>query len=393
MDKGYTVVDMDTHVGPNMDVLERYMDPSFKPRVKELAPYERVIESYGGRRVVYAVGNVPFDRFPGTAPNPEDTMPVHGGRGGNEGRSHATYRVTPQQDVQHGNSQGRLEDMDLEGRDIDFIYPGDWVGALNALEDPTLAEGHYKAYHRFMQEYTSANSDRLKGALQVTARDVEWTVSELKTWGNEKWVSAVWVQLPEGTPVDHPDLEPIWATMNDLDLPLVHHSFYMMPPYFPGYQDIWGNAVVARTFAHPWGAQRLYAYVILSGMLDRYPNFRVACSEVGHGWLPNILKRLDFNKSYLTGITPDLEHTAVEYAQMGRVMVAAEPFEGPEMTKACIDILGEECLMFQSDYPHGQCWFPDTVNTVVGWPIWKELGDSAFKKFMGENALRFLRII
>ena len=240
MDKEYNVIDMDTHVGPNMEVLEGYMDPSFRPRLEELRPYERVIESYSGRRTLYAVGTIPFDRFPGTAPKPEDTMPVHGGRGGNEGRSHATYREKPQPDVQNGNPQGRLQDMDLEWRDVDFIYPGDWAGALNGLEDPSLAEGHYRAFHRFMQEYTSVNTDRLKGSLQVTAADVEWSVSELKTWGNEKWVSAVWVHLPETIPVDHPALEPIWATMNDLDLPLAHHSFYMTPPYFPGYQDIWG---------------------------------------------------------------------------------------------------------------------------------------------------------
>jgi len=48
----------------------------------------------------------------------------------------------------------------------------------------------------------------------------------------------------------------------------------MEPPYFPGYRDIWGNTVVARTAAHPWGAARLCAYLILSGLFDRYPNLR-----------------------------------------------------------------------------------------------------------------------
>ena len=31
------------------------------------------------------------------------------------------------------------------------------------------------------------------------------------------------------------------------------------------------------------------------------------------------------------------------------------------MTKACIDILGDGVLMHQSDYPHGEAYFPDTA--------------------------------
>ena len=200
--------------------------------------------------------------------------------------------------------------------------------------------------------------------------DPEWAISEIKKWANSKWVAAVWIHLPPGLPVDDPDLDPVFATMNDLDLPLVHHSFFMEPPYFPGHQDIWGNSVVARTAAHPWGAGRLCAYLIVSGLFDKYPNLRASVSEVGHGWLPNWVIRLGFNKSYGQGLTPELKYTPIEYVQMGRFRCAAEPFEGPLMTEACVKILGEDCLMHQSDYPHGQAWFPETAKEVMEWDFW-----------------------
>ena len=88
---------------------------------------------------------------------------------------------------------------------------------------------------------------------------------------DQAWLAAVSVMLPEGLPVDDPSLDPIWSAMNEADLPLVHHSFFYEPPYFPGYRDIWGNLAIARMAAHPWGAQRLTAHVILSGMLDPFP--------------------------------------------------------------------------------------------------------------------------
>ena len=39
MRNGYKVYDVDTHVMPIAEVLERYVDPSFRPRLVELAPY------------------------------------------------------------------------------------------------------------------------------------------------------------------------------------------------------------------------------------------------------------------------------------------------------------------------------------------------------------------
>ena len=36
MENGLKVIDMDTHVNPSMEVLERYLEPSFRPRFEEL---------------------------------------------------------------------------------------------------------------------------------------------------------------------------------------------------------------------------------------------------------------------------------------------------------------------------------------------------------------------
>ena len=63
----------------------------------------------------------------------------------------------------------------------------------------------------------------------------------MKALTNESWVAAVAPVLPEGMPVDHPALDPLWDVMNDAHLPILHHSFTFEPPYFPGYRDMWGQ--------------------------------------------------------------------------------------------------------------------------------------------------------
>jgi len=401
MKNGLKIADMDTHVDPSLDVLEKYVEPSFRSRLPELDPYRLARrntrrgdnqETAGGTRL--SMGALPLNRWPGTKLEAAHQTPGAPGQAGARAGTVSMHRgpVTP--GVEDENSEGRLIDMDLEGRDLDFVFPGTWASTLTGIydKDVTLAEGLYRGYHNYMDTYTSVAPDRIKASLQVPGSDPEWAISEIKKWANSKWVSAVWIHLPQGLPIDDPDLDPVIATMNDLDIPLVHHSFFMEPPYFPGYQDIWGNSVVARTAAHPWGAGRLCAYLIVSGMFDKYPNLRASVSEVGHGWLPNWVIRLGFNSSYGQGLTPTLKYTPIEYVQMGRFRCAAEPFEGPLMTKACIEILGEDCLMHQSDYPHGQAWFPETAQEVIGWDIWSNFSKDALQKHMYNNAVDFLRM-
>ena len=392
MKKGYKVIDIDTHVNPSYDTLVKYVEPGFRSRLDELKPYIRTVGDYNA----LSLASIPFDRFPGEAPKDEDTQARVGGRGALEGRvtkASSHHRVDPQHGVSDENAEGRLMDMDLEGRDVDVIIPGTWANGLTSLDDVTLAEGLYTAYHRYMGEFCSKEPSRLKSLILAPTADIEWTVSEVKALAAESWVVGVSPILPEGMPVDHPALDPLWEVMNDAHLPILHHSFTFEPPYFPGYRDLWGNIVVARTASHPWGAARLLSYLIVGRIFDRFPNLNAGAAEVGHGWLPHWLIRLGEMINYVSGATPALEYKPIEYSQMGRFRCGAEPFEGPEMTKACIDLLGTEALMHQSDYPHGEAHFPDTAEMVIDWPFWNDLGTEALQKHMAGNAEKLLRLL
>ena len=48
MRAGLRIYDSDTHVNPAAEVLDRYVDPEFRPRLAELAPYRIVLKSKGG---------------------------------------------------------------------------------------------------------------------------------------------------------------------------------------------------------------------------------------------------------------------------------------------------------------------------------------------------------
>ncbi|HLG71196.1 MAG TPA: amidohydrolase family protein [Chloroflexota bacterium] len=396
MRQGYKVIDMDTHVTPSTDVLLRYADSRLKAREDELTPYIRMVKTLPGRGhpetdyPLLRIKPIPYERVAGQKEGAKVETTGAGSKGALEGRVDNLAGKGISVGIQHDNSAGRLHDMDVEGVDIDLIIPGTWACGSSGLE-PSLAQLLFEAYHRYMADYCSADDRRLKGLILAQGADPEWSARTIRALAKEDWPAAVWAILPEGLPIDDPDLAPMFEAMDEAGFPLIHHSFFYEPPYFPGYRDIWGNGVVARTAAHVWGAERLLAYVLISGMLDRYPTLRVATVETGHGWLPNWIIRLTSQSHFVkNGMPEGVKHTPMEYVQMGRVFCGIENHEGPHMTKAVVDLLGDHVLMYQSDFPHPESLYPNSTDTVIGWK--SVLGEDATRKLMGENAARFLRL-
>jgi predicted TIM-barrel fold metal-dependent hydrolase len=396
MRQGVRVIDADTHVNPSLDVLLRHADRELRERIDDLRPYQRTVKTVPGRGDAEDVGSstilsvkpVRLQRVAGT--KPATAADAAGDRGFLSGRTHMVTRhpITPR--VAEDDARGRLRDMDLEGRDIDFIIPGPWAYAAPALA-PHLAQGLYRAYHRYMAEYCAADPRRLKSMVLALATDPAWSARVIAEHAREDWVAAVWPLLPEGLPIDDPDLEPIWAAADAADLPIMYHAFTIETPYFPGYRDIWDNPAMGRCAGQTWGGQRFLSFMLMGGMLDRYPRLRVGTLESGHGWLPHWLVRLTRQIDYVRGsVSPAVKHTPLEYAQMGRVFCSIDLSEGVALTRAAIDLLGEQVLMFASDYPHPETIFPDHVDAVLAWR--RELGEAATHRLMWENAARFLRL-
>jgi len=396
MRQGCRVIDSDTHVNPSLDVLLRYADKPLRDRLDEIAPYTRTVAVQPGRgdaedqteMTILSIKQLRYQRVAGEKPSaPTD---AGGDRGFLSGRTQMVTRKPIAARVAEDNARGRLADMDTEGRDIDFIIPGPWAYGAPALA-PHLTRGLYAAYHRYMAEYCSADPRRLKSMVLAPATDPSWAAQAITELAKDDWVAAVWPLLPEDLPVDDPELEPIWAAANDADLAVMYHGFTIETPYFPGYRDAWDNPAMGRCAGQTWGGQRFLSFMLMGGMLDRYPRLRVGTLECGHGWLPHWLLRLTRQIAYVRGsVSPAVKHTPVEYAQLGRVFCGIDFSEGVELTRAVIELVGDHVLMFESDYPHPETIFPDHADAVIAWR--RTLGEPATQKLMWENAARFFRL-
>lgn len=384
MKNGYKIIDTDSHVGPNLETLKLYASPRLLERWSEFDDFLQPV-TLGGHFL--SVNPMKYERnF--NEPATKDEA-VKGGDSPLRGSVSKGFEIPPADDVSNLNSTGRLEDMDKEGVDVNVVIPGTF-GNASTVFDAELATELYSAYHRYLAEYCSPDTSRLKGTILLPARDPEAAAKMVRELGPQDWVGCASAILPVDMPIDDPALNPIWEALDEYDLPLLHHSFFYEPPYFPGYQDIWGNVVVARAAAHPWGASRLLAYMCLSGMFDRYPNLRIGFSECSVGWLPAWLVRLQAQAEYMAHRVPDLKKTPVEYAQAGNIYCGIELYEGAKIANSVIDILGDGVLMYSSDYPHNQAEFPGSPDIVLEWE--DDIGKDNMQKLMWDNAARYLRL-
>ena len=141
----------------------------------------------------------------------------------------------------------RAREMDIEGIDVNLMLPSGWFGCWTTIDDVALESAVYEAYHRWMADYCAVFPERLKGVILVCARDVKTSLAELRRAAKESWPLALFVYAPYQFPLDHPDLESIWAACADEGLCVTHHSFTWTPPYFPGYRDMWDNLFLSRS--------------------------------------------------------------------------------------------------------------------------------------------------
>jgi predicted TIM-barrel fold metal-dependent hydrolase len=236
-----------------------------------------------------------------------------------------------------------------------------------------------------MADYCSTYPDRLGGVVLVSARNIEASVAEIRRCADQHWAWAIFPYVPAGMPLDHPDLEPLWAAAAEYNFSIVLHTFTAMPPYAPGGLDTWDNLFLQRSAAHPWCGMRNMASLIGSGVMDRYDNLRIGVLEAGHGWLPHWVQRLDEHAHSTASALPALKRLPGEYIRSGRYFQSIEIPEGEVLTNVVADFVGDDVLMFATDYPHGESWFPKAVDAVEAW----EVSPERRSKLYWDNAVRF----
>ena len=278
----------------------------------------------------------------------------------------------------------RIRDMDREGIDIGVCF-ATVATSVCAVEDPEFEAALARAYNRWLAEYCSSYPDRIKGVGVVPQRDMKMCMAEVEFLANEAWaVGVMSFGNLDGRLADHPYFNPLYATLERVELPLCIHGGTDRPPFAPGREDVGNNMFMMHLTGHVWHQMRATASVVGGGLFERFPKLRVGFFEGGISWVGWWAERMDGHYRHFSAHTPHLRRKPSEHMRGPRCFFTFDPDE--DLLPEAIGKLGVSRLMWASDYPHFDACFPDAARLIVNHP---RLDASQKRHLLSANALDF----
>lgn len=362
---GFKVFDSDIHVMEPPDLWEKYMDPPFKGRIKGF--YEFVEDA-----------RIEID---GTL------LPA----GTQDQRRRATKEMARCEQVYRKYSGGgwsskmQLEAMDEEGVDVAVLYPtrGLYALAIDGM-DPELASAIARAYNNWLYDFCQVNPQRLMAAGMVSPFGVEDAVTEAHRCVEELGFKAIFIRP---NPVNgrnwyDPHYEPLWSALEELAVPLGFHEG--QGARLPQVGDRFNpNAMLLHTVCHPFEQALALVAFCGAGILERHPRLRVGFLEANCSWAPFVLWRLDEHWERLGSVyAPELTLAPSRYFKR-QCYLSVECDE--ELVADAVGHLGDDRLVFSTDFPHPDSRFPGAVDAFLRLP----LSETRKRNILWDNCVAF----
>jgi predicted TIM-barrel fold metal-dependent hydrolase len=279
----------------------------------------------------------------------------------------------------------RLKDMDLEGIDTAVNFGTTVFLSLPFLENHDLACAIARAYNNWLANYCQTDPKRLKGVALVAMQEPAEAAKELTRCVKELgFVAVATAAHSAGRNLDHPDFYPFYKAVEELGIPVCVHVGSGRPA---AAADRFDNPFFVHATTHAFEQMIGAMCIVGGGILERFPKLKVAFLEAGAGWVPYWMERLDEHYEYMHLAVPLMKKMPSEYMKSEQVYYSFEPDE--QTLPFIMEFVGEDRLVFASDYNHGDSKFPHTVESVTRR---ENLLESSLRKLMGENAARLYGI-
>lgn len=297
------------------------------------------------------------------------------------GQVGVAYSRRPQETTGMWDPKRRLQDMDLEGIDTAVLFGTNVFLSLPFYEDKDLACAIARVYNNWLAAYCRTDAQRLKGVALVPIQEPPEAVKELRRCVTELGFVAVGTPAhsSSGKNLDHPDHYPFFAEAERLGVPVCVHVGAGRPA---AGVERFDNPFFTHVITHPFEQMIGVLCIVAGGILERFPRLKVAFLEAGAGWVPYWMERLDEHYEYLRPTVPWLTRAPSKYMRSEQVYYSFEPDE--HTLKFVIDFVGEDRLVFASDYNHPDSKFPHSVEAVTRR---EGIRDATMAKIMGANAV------
>ena len=375
-----TFIDADTHITEPADLWTSRVSAKWGDRVPHVRQDDKNVNAWfvGDGKIANAPSGVFAGwkgKFPSSPPTYEDAHP-------------ASFDV-----------HERIKLMDETGVYAQVLYPnvaGFGSQRFLQLKEPELMLECVRAWNDFQAEWISAAPERFVANASIPFWDVEESAREIYRAAGLGHRGILFTGDPQshGQPFlgDH-HWDPVWNAAVETGLPISFHigSGDFTDGFTPERLAVDGAEVTyARTSTALFMSNGLQMTdLLLCGLLPRFPELKFISVESGIGWVPFCLESCDYHflAADIRKARPEFEMMPSDYFR--RQVYACYWFEKIAPRKL-IDDIGEDNILFETDFPHPTCLYGNVQETIEagleGQP------ETTRRKILWENAAKLYGI-
>ena len=353
------IVDADAHIDPPHDMWAEYLPAHIKdiaPVIEEGEENDWIVFE-GNRRPVRMINN-------------------------QAGRTGKDFKMVGKMSEQRAvwEPATRLADMNMDGIDAAILFGGGPLPTFNS----ELYIASYEAYSRWVMDFCAADTRRLVPIGYVPMRDVDETVAIVKNmakmgfrainlpafpqnpdgWSTTAGVKAINAGQGSALTGDpqgklqywQPEFDALWQVMSDLGLVISFHLGARVPRFGEKQFFLPDMPMSKMAMAEPIGI------FVFNGILQRFPNLKIASVESGVGWFGWYAEYCDrtWEKQRFW--------TESELTEKPSFYMDRQVFGSFIQDRAGIlmrDLPGAGNIMWSSDYPHSETTFPNSRSIIL----------------------------
>lgn len=254
--------------------------------------------------------------------------------------------------------------LDMLGFEKQVVFSSFCASKVFNLQEPAVMYAAAAAHNRSMAEFCE-HDNRLVGVGLVPLDDSHRSDQLLDELIRLE-LGAAWIpsRAPGGRSPGHPMHDVFWRRLQEHQLPFIIHvgssplsiANEWMNDGMPERKSARGGAEVIgskdlMTIFH--SAQRFISVLVLDGVLERFPRLKGGVIELGAGWVPDTIRRLDhavniwarsephlasFDRLPSEQIAQQLRFTPYPFEDVGRLIAESS----------------SELYLFSTDYPHAE---------------------------------------
>lgn len=287
----------------------------------------------------------------------------------------------------------RLDDMDIAGIEASLCFPGSFVRFCGQrflrASDKALALDCVRAYNDFIvEEWAASSGGRLIPMIIGPLWDINLAAEEVRHNAARGVPALAFSEIPPylGLPSVHSgEWGPLFQACEETETVIMMHigSSSQLPTTS---ED--APAAVQTAAAAVNSALALLDW-LFSGVFETYPNLKISFAESQIGWIPYFLERADrvwlhnrgWNEVYGRLPNPPSSYFA------DHVFCS---FFSDDHGLQNLDIIGEDNVMFETDYPHSDSNWP--TSQEVAQKMLAHLPEATQYKIARGNAQRLFRL-